>query len=152
MLRKLMATRNDLSLLVTRLALGVVMFPHGAQKLFGWFNGPGFSNTLEGFSSHLHIPKPVAVLVILAESVGAVGLVVGFLGRFMAFSIATTMVGAVLMVHSHNGFFMNWSGKTPPAEGYEYHLLAIGMALAIMIGGSGAASLDQLLQRRRPRD
>lgn len=151
MLQKLIATRNDLSLLVTRVVLGAVMFPHGAQKLLGWFGGYGFSATLQGFSAGMHVPKPVTVLVILAESVGAVGLILGVLGRFMAFSIALTMVGAILMVHAHNGFFMNWSGKQP-GEGFEYHLLVIGMALAVMIGGSGAASVDLLMQRRRRHD
>ena len=145
MFRRLIATHNDFGMFIVRVVLGAVMLPHGLQKLFGAFGGYGFSGTLAGFQQ-MGIPKPVTVLVILAESVGALGLILGFVGRFMAFSIFVTMLGAVLMVHGHNGFFMNWSGKAP-GEGYEYHLLAMGMALAVMVRGSGALSIDRALQR-----
>ena len=87
------------------------------------------------------------MLVILAESVGAVALALGLFGRFMALGIAAAMVGAVAMVHGHVGFFMNWSGQQA-GEGYEYHLLALAMAVAVMIRGSGAWSIDLALQRR----
>ena len=146
MFRKLIATRNDYAILVVRVVLGLVMLPHGLQKVFGWFGGYGFSGTLAGFQQ-MGIPKPVTVLVILAESVGAVGLIVGFLGRFMAFSVFAVMLGAVLMVHGQNGFFMNWTGKGA-GEGFEYHLLVMAMALAVMIRGSGALSVDRALQHR----
>jgi putative oxidoreductase len=60
------------------------------------------------------------------------------------------MVGAILTTHIPNGFFMNWTG-TQAGEGFEYHLLAIGLALVVMIVGGGAASIDRLLlKRRRP--
>ena len=144
MFRRLIATHNDFGMFIVRVVLGAVMLPHGLQKLFGAFGGYGFSGTLAGFQQ-MGIPKPVTVLVILAESVGALGLILGFVGRFMAFSIFVTMLGAVLMVHGHNGFFMNWGGKAP-GEGFEYHLLAMGMALAVMIRGSGALSIDRALQ------
>jgi putative oxidoreductase len=145
MFRRLIATHNDFGMFITRVVLGAVMLPHGLQKLFGWFGGYGFSGTLAGFQS-MGIPKPITVLVILAESVGAIGLIVGVLGRFMAFSVFATMVGAVYMVHGHNGFFMNWGGKVPGAEGYEYHLLVMGMAFAVMIRGSGALSVDRAFE------
>jgi putative oxidoreductase len=147
MLRKLIATRNDYAILLVRLALAVVMFPHGAQKTLGWFGGYGFHGTLQFFTGKLGIPAPLAVLVFLAESLGAVALAFGFVGRFMAFGVAATMAGAVWMVHLHNGFFMNWTGQQA-GEGIEYHILVMAMALAIMIRGSGALSLDRLLQRR----
>jgi len=147
MLRKLIATRNDYAILLVRLALAAVMFPHGAQKTLGWFGGYGFHGTLQFFTGTLGIPAPVAVLVFLAESLGAVALAFGFVGRFMAFGIAATMAGAVWMVHLHNGFFMNWTGQQA-GEGIEYHILVIAMALAVMIRGIGALSLDRLLQRR----
>src|SRR5215213_6666617 len=124
MFRKLIATHRDYATLVIRLTLALVMFPHGAQKLFGWFGGYGFDATLDFFSSKLGVPAPVAVLVILAESLGAVALALGLVGRFMAFGIAATMLGAVLMVHGHVGFFMNWSGQQG-GEGFEYHLLVL---------------------------
>src|SRR4051812_15626799 len=109
MLRKLIQTREDWAAAAVRVVLGAVILPHGLQKTLGLFGGHGFSNTLSFFQSGLGIPKPVGVLVILAESLGAVALILGFVGRFMAFSIALTMLGAVAMVHAKNGFFMNWN-------------------------------------------
>jgi len=113
MFRKLIATRNDYAVFVVRVVLALVMFPHGAQKLFGWFGGYGPAGTVGYFKSGLGVPPAMTWLVILAESLGAVALLLGFAGRFMSFGIAATMVGAVLMVHGHNGFFMNWTGKAP---------------------------------------
>jgi putative oxidoreductase len=147
MFRKLIATTDDYVPTIIRLALAAVMFPHGAQKLFGWFGGYGFTGTLGFFTGQLGIPKPLAVLVILAESLGAIALALGLVGRFMAFGIAATMLGAVAMVHGKVGFFMNWSGQQG-GEGFEYHVLAIAMAVAVIIRGSGALSVDRLLQRR----
>ena len=147
MFRKLVATPNDYAMFLIRLALAAVMVPHGAQKLLGWFGGYGFNATVDFFHAQLGVPTALAVLVILAESLGAVALALGLVGRFMAFGIAATMVGAVAMVHGHNGFFMNWTGKQA-GEGFEYHLLALAMAAAVMIRGSGALSVDRLLQRR----
>ena len=71
----------------------------------------------------------------------------GLLGRVAAFGIGCVMVVAALMVSLPNGFFMNWTGNLK-GEGYEYHLLAVAMALAVMVRGSGAWSLDYLLTRR----
>lgn len=146
MFRKLIATPNDYAMFIVRVALAAVMLPHGAQKLFGWFGGYGFDATVGFFSANLGIPKPVAVLVILAESLGAVALALGLVGRFMALGIAATMVGAIAMVHGKVGFFMNWSGQQG-GEGFEYHILAIAMAIAVIMRGSGALSIDRLLQR-----
>ena len=147
MIRKLIATQNDHVLTLVRVVLAAVMVPHGAQKLLGWWGGYGFDATVAYFNSALGIPKPLAVLVILAESLGAVALALGLFGRFMAFGIAATMAGAVAMVHGRVGFFMIWSG-TQGGEGFEYHLLALAMAAAVIIRGSGALSLDRILQRR----
>src|SRR5204862_4470832 len=108
MLRKLIETRHDWAIATVRVALSGVMLPHGLQKVFGWFGGHGFANTLNFFQQGMGIPKPVAALVILAESVGALALILGFVGRFMAFSIALTMLGAVAMVHAKAGVFMDW--------------------------------------------
>ena len=146
MFRKLIATRNDYATFVIRLTLALVMFPHGAQKLLGWFGGFGPAATVGYFKSGLGVPAALTWLVILAESLGAVALALGLFGRFMSFGIAATMLGAVLMVHGHNGFFMNWGGKAP-GEGFEYHLLVMALALAVMIRGSGALSADRVLER-----
>ena len=144
MLRKLMATQPRASLLVLRLLLGGVMFPHAAQKVFGWFGGYGLSGTLNGFTTHMGIPLVFAWLAVAAEFLGSLGLIVGLLTRVAAFGIASVMVVAVLMVHGANGFFMNWAGNQK-GEGFEYHLLAVAAALVLMIDGGGAASLDHAL-------
>lgn len=141
MLRKWMQTDDDVGRLIVRLALGLVMFPHGAQKLLGWFGGAGFAGTLQGMTK-MGLPAAVVLLVILAEFFGSISLITGFLGRVGAFGILCVMLGALFMVHLPNGFFMNWMGNQK-GEGYEYHLLAIGMALAILLKGSGAFSIDR---------
>jgi putative oxidoreductase len=146
LLHRLMRTDDDLAALVMRLGLAIVIFPHGAQKALGWFGGPGVGGTL-GFLGSMGVPSWLAALVIVAEFFGSIGLVIGLLGRVAAFGILCDMIGAVLLVHAKTGFFMNWSGKQA-GEGFEYHILAIAIALAIMIRGSGAASVDRALTRR----
>lgn len=145
MWQKLLATRNSFPMGIVRLALGVVMFAHGAQKMLGWFGGYGFSGSM-GLFTHLGIPAPLGYLAIAAEFFGGLGLILGFLSRIAAFGVLCNMVVAVLNVHINNGFFMNWYGNSK-GEGYEYHLLAIAMALAVIIGGAGALSVDQALSR-----
>ncbi len=127
-----------------RLVLGIVFFLHGAQKVLGWFGGFGFSGTMHAFTGMMHIPAPFAFLAILAEFLGGIGLIVGLLARVAAFGIAMNMVVAVAMVHLANGPFMNWYGNQK-GEGYEYHLLAIVIALTIMVRGAGAFSVDRAL-------
>ena len=126
----LIKTENDLAALFLRILLGVVMFPHGAQKALGWYGGGGFSGTMGFFTTKLGIPYVFALLVIAAEFLGALGLIAGLLTRVAAFGIFSVMVGAIYMVHWKFGFFMNWFGKNP-GEGYEFHLLAIAIALAL---------------------
>jgi putative oxidoreductase len=146
MFRKLMNTTDDFAVTVLRLFLGVVFFAHGAQKALGWFGGYGFSGTMGFFTHQMGIPAPLAALAIAAEFLGGVGLLLGFLGRIAAFGIACNMVIAVVMVHQHFGFFANWTGQQK-GEGFEYHILAIAIALAIMIKGSGALSVDRALSK-----
>jgi putative oxidoreductase len=144
MLKKLVQTDDDAGMLIVRLALGIVIFPHGAQKLVGWFGGGGFAGTMQFFTGQLGLPAAVAFLVIVAEFFGALALITGFAGRVGAFGVLCVMVGAIFMVHLPNGFFMNWYGSQQ-GEGFEYHLLAIGMALAVIVKGSGAFSIDRSL-------
>ena len=145
-MRKLFATHDSWSQLILRVTLGVVMFPHGAQKLLGWFGGYGFSGTMHMFTEKMGIPSALAFLVIMTEFFGSLGLIVGFLTRVAAFGVFCIMVVAIAMVHWPNGFFMNWSGKQA-GEGFEYHLLAIGLALVLMIYGAGKGSVDQGVAR-----
>ena len=130
--------------LVIRLALGVIFFAHGAQKMLGWFGGYGFSGTMGFFTHQMGIPAPLAFFAIMAEFLGGIGLVLGLLTRIAALGIAFEMVVAVLMIHIHFGLFMNWAG-TQKGEGFEYHILALGICVALMIEGGGALSLDHAL-------
>src|ERR1700724_726653 len=139
MLRKIVHTSNDFAITILRLALGIVFFAHGAQKMLGWFGGYGFSGTMGFFTQQMGIPAPLAFLAIAAEFFGGLGLILGFLGRIAAFGIMCNMLVAVVMVHGRNGLFMNWAGNQK-GEGFEYHLLAIAIALIIIIKGSGALS------------
>jgi putative oxidoreductase len=140
-------TNNSFAPTLARLTLGIVMFPHGAQKALGLFGGYGFQGTLNWFTQQLHIPTVFAVLAIAAEFLGSLGLITGFLSRIAAFGIAVTMMVAVVTVHGVNGFFINWFGNQK-GEGFEFHLLAIGLALIVMIYGAGKLSLDAQFARK----
>ena len=145
MFQKLIRTDNDIASLILRLTLAIVFFPHGAQKVLGWWGGSGFSSTM-GYFTGDGMPWLIAFLVVMGEFLGPLGLAAGFLSRFAAFGIGLIMLGAVFMVHGEHGFFMNWYGAQQ-GEGIEYHLLAIGLAIAVMIKGSGAFSLDRQLSK-----
>jgi putative oxidoreductase len=149
MFHKIVNTGNSFTITILRLALGCVFFAHGAQKMLGWFGGYGFSGTMGFFTHQVGIPAPFAFLAICAEFFGGLGLIVGFLGRIAAFGIMCNMLVAVTMVHRQNGLFMNWAGNQK-GEGFEYHILAIAMLLAILIKGSGALSVDHFLSEERP--
>jgi putative oxidoreductase len=141
MLSKLTSTDSlNFTLTILRLALGVVIFAHGAQKLLGWFGGYGYRGTM-GFFTQMRIPAPLAFLAIMAEFLGGLGLIVGFLSRVAAFGIFCNMLVAVLLVHRQFGFFANWGGQQK-GEGFEFHLLALAIAMSIMIAGAGAFSVD----------
>jgi len=139
-------TEDSFSFLILRIALGIVILPHGAQKVLGWFGGYGIEASLGFLTDKMGIPYVIAVLVIIGEFFGALGLITGFLTRFCAAAIAVIMAGAVTMAHWNNGFFMNWSSKQA-GEGFEYHILAIGISAVLVIGGGGLFSLDQWISR-----
>ena len=134
--------------LILRVVLGTVMFAHGAQKLLGWYGGNGFDATMGFFTGSMGIPWILAFLVVLGESFGALALIAGFLTRLAAFGIASIMVGAIGMVHWQHGFFMNWFGNGESGEGFEYHLLALGMSLSLLITGPGKWSLDGVISNQ----
>jgi putative oxidoreductase len=136
-----MHTNPDAAPAILRLTLGAVFFAHGAQKMLGWWGGRGFSATMSGFE-HSGIPAVFAFLAIVAEFFGAIGLILGLLGRVAAFGLACVMVVAIAKVHAVNGLFMNWGGQQK-GEGFEYHVLVLAITVAIMIAGSGAWSVDR---------
>jgi putative oxidoreductase len=122
----------------------VVFFAHGAQKLLGWFGGAGVKDTMRTMHQFLGLPMPLAFLAIATEFFGGAGLIVGLLSRLAALGIGVTMVVAILMVNGRYGLFLNWFGDRK-GHGFEYHLLAVALAVVIIARGSGALSLDRLL-------
>jgi putative oxidoreductase len=142
-LQWLLQTDSGVVGLVLRITLTVVMFPHGAQKVLGWFGGHGLKGTMKSFTNS-GIPALLALLAMAAEFLGPIGLAFGFLTRIAAFAIACVMLVAIVAVHWSHGFFMNWYGNQK-AEGFEYHLLVLGVAIALIIVGAGDWSLDSAL-------
>jgi putative oxidoreductase len=146
-LQTLLKTNGSVSTFIARISLGIVMFPHGAQKALGWFGGYGFHGTMGFFTGQMHIPTLFAFLAIAAEFAGSIGLMTGLLSRLAAFGIAVNMVVAIVTVHAANGFFMNWYGNQK-GEGFEYHLLTLGLAAGVILAGAGKWSIDSVLSRR----
>ena len=99
------------------------------------------------FTEKLGIPALIAFLVIIGESFGALGLITGFLTRLSAAGVALIMLGAITMIHWNNGIFMNWAGQQA-GEGYEYHLLALGLAIPLILYGGGKFSVDQIVEKK----
>ncbi len=149
MFLKTLKTDDAYSSLILRVAMGLIIFPHGAQKVFGWFGGFGFSGTMGFFTDQMHIPALIAFLVIMGESLGALALMTGFLTRFSAASLAVIMLGAITLSHWSNGFFMNWFGNQA-GEGFEYHLLVIAICAALTLTGGGRWSVDKMISENAP--
>jgi putative oxidoreductase len=137
----LIRTNPDWPLAMAPIIFGVVFFPHGAQKMLGWFGGYGFKNTLQYFTSQVKLPAVVTFLVIMIEFFASIGLILGLFSRTAALGVIALMIGAVIKAHLPHGLFMNWAGNQK-GEGFKYHLLAMALALIIVAKGSGALSLD----------
>lgn len=130
-----------------RLTLGLVLLPHGAQHLFGAFGGYGFAGTLGWMTGTLGIPAPLAAAGILLEFFGPLLLIAGVATRVVGAALAVFMTAAA-STHAANGFFMNWFGTMPAGiEGFEYHLLAIALGVALALRGGGALALDSRFTR-----
>jgi len=155
-MKKLLATNSDnTTALIARLALGVVVFPHGAQKLLGWFGGNGFDGTMGFLTGSAGLPSIIALLVILIEFFGALFLIAGFATRLAAIGVIANFAGVVATTHLNSGFFMNWYAQPNKGEGLEYFILLFGLAIISLIAGGGRASADAaitrgLLIRQRP--
>jgi putative oxidoreductase len=148
MLRKILSTNADNGALIARVTVGAVLVPHGFQHALGLLGGYGFSGTLQWMTQTLGFPAPLAAIAIIVELIAPFALVLGLGGRVAALGIVGLMAGAASS-HAQNGFFMNWFGALPSgSEGFEYHLLAIGLATAVVFNGSGALSIDQWLTAR----
>jgi putative oxidoreductase len=143
-MRWLFVTQPSFAPLIARLALAIVLFPHGAQKVLGWWGGHGYAATLQNFTEKMQIPTPLAIAAIITEFVAPLLLALGLFSRIAALAVGTLISVAAVKVHLANGFFMNWSGKQP-GEGYEYHILYAALALVVLIQGAGKFSLDSLI-------
>ena len=143
MFEKMIRTDASFAQFMIRVALGVVIWPHGAQKVLGWYGGPGYAGTLQIFAG-LGFASTTTVALMVIEFIGAGLLVFGFLTRVWALGIGVTITVCMLLNHMQHGFFMNWYGSQA-GEGFEYHLLVIGIALALVVRGGGMLSLDRAL-------
>ncbi len=148
-MNKIIATNsNNWPALIARLALGLTIFPHGAQKLLGWFGGYGFTGTMGFFTDTLHLPYIVGLLVILIEFFGSLFLIFGVLTRVAAFGFIAMFLGVVFTAHASNGFFMNWNMEASKGEGWEYFILLFGLSLIALIAGGGKASVDAAISKK----
>lgn len=145
--KTLLATDPTIGLTIARITLGLVILPHGAQKLLGLFGGHGYSATIEFFTTQMGLPGMVAFSIIIIEFFGSVSLILGLFSRLWALWLAGMFIGIIYTTQLEHGFFMNWFGNQT-GEGYEYSLLVIGLALSIIAEGSGKWSMDRLIYKK----
>ena len=138
---------RNFTLLAARIALTATIFPHGAQKVLGWFGGYGYTATLQVFTTKMHIPAPLAIAAFAAEFLGALGVLFGVFTRLSAAGIGVTMLVAAV-VNFQNGFFMNWFGAQK-GEGIEYFIPVLALSLLILVEGAGRFTLEALLKSSR---
>jgi len=146
MIKDILKTDDNITSLVLRLTLGCVMFAHGAQKVLGWYGGPGVEKTIQVFRSAMAFSPPLTLLVMTTEFLGSIALILGFFTRISALAIAVNIGACAYINHIRNGFFMNWAGQQK-GEGFEFHILVIGIAFALIITGGGIFSFDRGLTR-----
>ncbi|GGD25692.1 DoxX family protein [Hyunsoonleella pacifica] len=141
MIRKILKTNENWGQLIARLTLGLVLFPHGAQKMLGLFGGYGYTATMDALTNQMQLPSIIAFLVIIIEFFGAIFLILGFATRVWSLAILFLFMGIIFTAQFEHGFFMNWFGAQK-GEGYEYSLLIIGLAITGVINGAGKLSVD----------
>jgi len=146
-MKSIFKTNNDYTGPILRLTIAMVLFPHGAQKLLGWFGGYGFTGTMQFFTDTRGLPWLVGFLVIIIEFFGSLLLLLGLGSRILAAAVAILCIGIIFTSHLQHGFFMNWFSNQK-GEGYEYFLLLIGLSIALLINGSGKFSVDKLLSNK----
>lgn len=149
-MKQIFKTNNDWTGFILRVIIGLVMLPHGAQKLLGWFGGYGFAGTMQFFTETKGLPWIVGFLVIMLEFFGSILLLLGFGSRILAVSFIFQAVGITLTSHIQNGFFINWFGNQS-GEGFEYFILLGGLGLALLFNGGGKFALDKLIVQNKPR-
>jgi len=148
LVKTLLTTNPNIGFSIARLTLGLIIFPHGAQKLLGFFGGYGYSSTMDFFTTQMGLSGIIAFSIIMIEFFGSISLILGFISRFWALSLAVMFMGIIYTTQLEHGFFMNWFGNQV-GEGYEYSLLIIGLALTIIVNGSGKWSIDNLISKKQ---
>ena len=148
LVKTILTTNPNIGFSIARLTLGLVIFPHGAQKLLGLFGGYGYSSTMDFLTTQMGLSGITAFSIIIIEFIGSISLIIGFISRFWALSLAVMFMGIIYTTQLEYGFFMNWFGNQA-GEGYEYSLLIIGLALTIIINGSGRWSIDNLISKKQ---
>jgi len=146
LIQRLTATEPTTAPLILRITYALVLWPHGAQMVLGWFGGYGYTGTMQYLTTQAGLPHLIAVLVIFLEFFGSLFILFGFLTRITAAACIVLFIGMILTVHEQFGFFMNWYGNMK-GEGFEYHLFGMGILLALVISGAGRASLDNIINR-----
>jgi len=132
-----------LGITALRTVVGGIFFAHGAQKLFGWFGGPGPDGTAKGFEAMgLKPGKRNALIAGTSEAAGGTMLATGFLTPLGSAAVIGVMTQAIRSVHWQKGFFVT-------AGGYEYNLALIASAFAVAETGPGPLSLDRALGTER---
>jgi len=144
LVNRITATEPQLAPLILRIVYAIVLWPHGAQLLLGSFGGYGFAGTMEYFTTQAGLPWFIAFLVIILEFFGSLFILFGLFTRVIASASIILFIGMIVKVHQEFGFFMNWYGSMK-GEGFEYHLLVIGLLLSLAITGAGKISLDGVL-------
>ena len=126
---------------LVRVTTGLMLIPHGAQKLFGWFGGYGLIVTGQYFESSLGMSPGIfyATVAGLIEVLGGLALALGFLTRPTAMVVGAFMIVA-LTVHVPNGFF--WT-----QGGIEYPLMWTLLSVAVFLRGADQYSLDEWANR-----
>ena len=125
-----------------RITAGLMLMPHGAQKLFGWFGGYGLEGTGQWMASiGLGPGVLMALLAGSAEFFGGLFILLGLLTRPASIALAFTMLVAIFSVHFENGLFMS-------NNGYEFGLALMAASVSLALSGSGKAAVDQFIAKK----
>ncbi|WP_313090576.1 DoxX family protein [Chryseobacterium flavum] len=147
----MISSENEWGPFILRLTLGIVLFPHAVQKLFGWFGGPGLDGEMDYMTTHVGLHPLVAAAAIIVECLGTFLILIGLCTKLTSIAVFFLFIGMIVVDHASHGFFMNWFGKMPAgAEGFEYHLLVLGICLTLIVQGAGKYSIDRLRSRKNP--
>jgi putative oxidoreductase len=141
----ILETSPTFSYLFLRLGLVVTFFAHSTQQIFGWYGGRGWRGMIKNWKERYHVPPAFGVMGLAIEFLGAFAMLLGFLTRPFALGLAAFIASALVLSHWGHGFFL--ARRPGEASGVEYVLALFLMAMALVVGGGGALSVDALLSR-----